>query len=110
MTSDLPVMSALLDTKRWRGAALGVEWLPIAAGLLLLIPPTRAVARPALTAMAARRMPLITVAATAAGRAGAGRAGTGRGDYIDGEVIDVVDSDIVDVTDVEPQALPPKPD
>jgi UPF0716 protein FxsA len=81
-----------------------------AAGLLLLIPPTRAVARPALTAMAARRMPLITVAATAAGRAGAGRAGTGRGDYIDGEVIDVVDSDIVDVTDVEPQALPPKPD
>jgi UPF0716 protein FxsA len=81
-----------------------------AAGLLLLIPPTRAVARPVLTAMAARRMPLITVAATAAGRAGAGRASTGRGDYIDGEVIDVVDSDIVDVPDVEPQALPPKPD
>jgi UPF0716 protein FxsA len=81
-----------------------------AAGLLLLIPPTRAVARPVLTAMAARRMPLITVAATVAGRAGAGRASTGRGDYIDGEVIDVVDSDIVDVPDVEPQALPPKPD
>jgi UPF0716 protein FxsA len=77
-----------------------------AAGLLLLMPPTRAVARPVLTAMAARRMPLITVAATAA----ASRQGTGRGDYIDGEVIDVVDSDIVDVTDVEPQALPPKPD
>ncbi len=80
-----------------------------AAGLLLLLPPTRAAARPVLTAMAARRMPLITVATTAANREGAGR-----GDYIDGEVIDVVDSDIdsdiVDVVDVEPQALPPKPD
>ena len=80
-----------------------------AAGLLLLIPPTRAVARPVLTAMAARRMPLITVAAT-----GAGRRGPGRGDYIEGEVIDVVDSDvdgdIVDVVDIEPPALPPKRD
>jgi UPF0716 protein FxsA len=80
-----------------------------AAGLLLLIPPTRAVARPVLTAMAARRMPLITVAATAAGRRG-----PGRGDYIEGEVIDVVDSDvhgdIVDVVDIEPPALPPKRD
>ncbi len=79
------------------------------AGLLLVIPPTRAVARPVLTAMAARRMPLITVAAT-----GAGRRGPGRGDYIEGEVIDVVDSDvdgdIVDVVDIEPPALPPKRD
>src|SRR5690242_7111844 len=56
-----------------------------AAGLLLMMPPTRAVARPVLTAMAARRMPLITVATVAGSR----RA-TGRGDYIDGEVIDVV--------------------
>ena len=61
------------------------------AGLLLLTPPTRAVARPVLTALVARRMPLITVASRA-----------GRGDYIDGEVIDVVD--------VEPQALPRKLD
>ncbi|MGZ6779577.1 MAG: FxsA family protein [Mycobacterium sp.] len=68
-----------------------------AAGLLLLMPPTRAVARPVLTAMAARRMPLIT-AATVAGS----RRATGRGDYIEGEVIDVVD--------VEPQALPRKLD
>jgi UPF0716 protein FxsA len=68
-----------------------------AAGLLLLTPPTRAVARPVLTAMAARRMPLITVATAAASRPRAGR-----GDYIDGEVIDVVD--------VEPQELPRKPD
>jgi UPF0716 protein FxsA len=68
-----------------------------AAGLLLLMPPTRAVARPVLTALAARRMPLITVATAAASRSGAGR-----GDYIDGEVIDVVD--------VEPPALPRNPD
>jgi UPF0716 protein FxsA len=68
------------------------------AGLLLLMPPTRAIGRPLLTAMAARRMPLITVATAAA----ANRAGTGRGDYIEGEVVDVVD--------VEPPALPRKPD
>jgi UPF0716 protein FxsA len=68
------------------------------AGLLLLTPPTRAVARPVLAAMAARRMPLITVATTAAGA----RPRAGRGDYIDGEVVDVVD--------VEPTALPPSPD
>ncbi len=65
-----------------------------AAGLLLLLPPTRAAARPVLTAMAARRMPLITVAA-----AGTQRPTAGHGDYIDGEVIDV--------TDVEPPRLPP---
>ena len=69
------------------------------AGLLLLLPPTRAAARPLLGAMVARglgrRIPLITV--------------TGAGpyhrspppDYIDGEVIDVVD-----VTEVDPPALP----
>jgi UPF0716 protein FxsA len=68
-----------------------------AAGLLLLMPPTRGFARPVLTAMAARRMPLITVATAAASRSGANR-----GDYIDGEVIDVVD--------VEPPALPRDPD
>jgi UPF0716 protein FxsA len=67
-----------------------------AAGLLLFLPPTRAVARPILTALAARRMPLITVAGVG------GRPTAGHGDYIDGEVIDVVD--------VEPQVLPPKPD
>jgi UPF0716 protein FxsA len=69
------------------------------AGLLLLLPPTRAAARPLLSAMAVRglgrRIPLITVA------------GVGpyprppRTDYIDGEVIDVVD-----VTEVDPPALP----
>ena len=54
-------------------------------GALLLLPPTRAAARPLVTAMAARRMPLITVAGAATGYTAP------RGDYIDGEVVDVVD-------------------
>ena len=65
-------------------------------GALLLLPPTRAAARPVITAMAARRAPLIvgvgTVGSTAAGRAGRTAAGrAGRGTYVDGEVIDVID-------------------
>jgi UPF0716 protein FxsA len=51
-------------------------------GALLLLPPTRAAARPMVTAMAARRVSLITVGGTAGYT-------TPRGDYIDGEVIDV---------------------
>jgi UPF0716 protein FxsA len=77
-----------------------------ALGLLLLLPPTRAAARPVVTALAARslgRMPLIV---TSVGGAGAQRPGyvhrPNRGDYIDGEVIDV--------TDVEPPSLPKHPD
>jgi len=70
-------------------------------GALLLLPPTRAAARPAVTALAARslgrRVPLIVVGTQAAGRA----SGPRRGDYIDGEVIDVVD---VDPTAVERRA------
>ena len=70
-------------------------------GLLLLLPPTRAAARPLVTAMAVRgigrRMPLITVAT-----AGTSGYRAGRGDYIDGEVIDVVDT--------EPQRLPRHPE
>jgi UPF0716 protein FxsA len=69
-----------------------------ALGLLLLLPPTRAAARPAVTALAARRlgrMPLIVTTAGSAYR-------PTRGDYIDGEVIDV--------TDVEPPSLPKHPD
>jgi UPF0716 protein FxsA len=78
-----------------------------AVGLLLLLPPTRAAARPVLTAMAARRMPLITVAAATA----ANRSSRGRGDYIDGEVIDVVDvADQPPAAETEPRALPRKPD
>ncbi|MBO0676260.1 membrane protein FxsA [Mycolicibacterium sp. S2-37] len=62
-----------------------------ALGALLLLPPTRAAARPVVTALAARsvgrRMPLIVTTSTATS------AGPRRGDYIDGEVIDVVDVD-----------------
>jgi UPF0716 protein FxsA len=62
-----------------------------AAGLLLLLPPSRAVARPVLTAMAARgfgrRFPLTTF--TTDGYDGYER--RPRPDYIDGEVLDVTD-------------------
>lgn len=70
-------------------------------GALLLLPPTRAAARPVLTGLVARRMPVI-VAAPAGFGAATGTAGYrhGRGDYIDGEVIDV--------NDVDPYRLPPK--
>jgi UPF0716 protein FxsA len=73
------------------------------AGLLLLLPPTRAAARPMLTAMAARgidrRAPWITVTTVGADRSASAR--RPQTDYIDGEVIDVTD-----VTDVDPPALP----
>lgn len=59
------------------------------AGLLLLLPPTRAAARPLLGAMAVRglgrRIPLITVADVGGYRR------PPRPDYIDGEVLDVSD-------------------
>jgi UPF0716 protein FxsA len=71
-----------------------------ALGLLLLLPPTRAAARPLVTMLAARRAPLITIATVGASHYRSDR--DDRGDYIDGEVIDV--------TDVEPQPLPRQPD
>lgn len=73
-------------------------------GVLLLLPPTRAAARPMLTAMAAKRIPIVTVGAPGfTWPGGAAAAYGGRGDYIDGEVIDA------DVTDFqpEPHRLPP---
>jgi UPF0716 protein FxsA len=70
-------------------------------GALLLLPPTRAAARPLVTAMAARRMPLITVAG-AGTASGWGYTAAGRGAYIDGEVIDV--------HDVDPPAVERKPE
>ena len=74
-----------------------------ALGALLLLPPTRAAARPALPFLAARgvvrRGPLITVAGM-----GTGRRYPRRGDYIDGEVIDG------EVIPVEPPALPYRPE
>jgi len=70
-------------------------------GALLLLPPTRAAARPLVTALAARRMPLITVAGPTGYTGYAGYTAP-PGDYIDGEVIDV--------TDIEPPAVERKPD
>ena len=76
-----------------------------AAGLLLLLPPSRAAARPVLTAMAARgvgrRFPLITVTTVAADRYGHRQ----RPEYIDGEVLDVTD-----VNEVDPPAIPLRPE
>ena len=72
------------------------------AGALLLLPPTRAAARPLVTAVAARRMPHLAAAASPRTAAGWGYDATGRGDYIDGEVVDVVD--------VETPAVERKPD
>ncbi len=60
-----------------------------ALGALLLLPPTRAAARPVVTELAARRAPLIVGISTVGGVA-AGRAPR-RTDYIDGEVLDVSD-------------------
>ncbi len=71
--------------------------LTSAAGLLLLLPPTRVAARPLLGAMAVRglgrRVPLFTVTGVDGYRR------PPRPDYIDGEVIDV--------TEVDPPALGP---
>jgi UPF0716 protein FxsA len=78
-----------------------------AAGLLLLLPPSRAAARPMLTALAARgvgRFPLITVATVGADR----YARRAQPDYIDGEVLDV--TDVTDVPVVKPPALPLRPE
>ena len=73
-----------------------------AAGLLLLVPATRAVAGPALTTAVFRglgvRAPITATTSRADSRRG--YSGDG-GDFIDGEVIDVQD-----VADMEPPALP----
>jgi len=66
-------------------------------GLLLLLPPTRVVARPAVMALAARglgRVPLLVTST--------GPYRPARRDYIDGEVLDVTDDVIV----VDPPRLP----
>ncbi len=87
-----------------------------ALGALLLLPPTRKVARPLVTAMAARRAPLI-VGVSTMGSAAAGARGhsprLGRGYYIEGEVLDVTDvtdvadrTDVTDTTHVERPRLP----
>lgn len=59
-----------------------------ALGALLLLPPTRAAARPLVTALAARRAPLIVGVGTMGSAAARSRM---RGEYVDGDVIDVHD-------------------
>lgn len=82
-------------------------------GALLLLPPTRAAARPLVTALAARRVTLITVGMPSAGADGFRRAyPTDRGDVIDGEVIDVVDAPATTepAASAESRALERKPE
>ncbi|OMC52975.1 membrane protein FxsA [Mycobacterium sp. IS-2888] len=74
-------------------------------GLLLLVPPIRAVAGPGLSGIALRglrgRAPRVTQTTVFTTDPRRGQAGDGR-DYIDGEVID---GEVIDVHDVE---LPPR--
>ncbi|OBI21950.1 membrane protein FxsA [Mycobacterium sp. E2462] len=83
-----------------------------ALGLLLLLPPVRSVARPALTAVAMRRLQRIPGYPAAAAR----RRPAAERDYIDGEVIDgeiidgeVIDGEVIDgemARDLHPSASP----
>jgi UPF0716 protein FxsA len=58
-------------------------------GSLLLLPPTRALGRPLVAALAARRVPVVVAAGTSTAATGWGYDASGGGDYIEGEVIDV---------------------
>ena len=69
-------------------------------GLLLLLPPTRAAARPVVAAIAARSLGRMPVIVTTTG--GAPFRANRSTEYVDGEV--------VDVTDVEQPGLPKRPD
>ena len=69
-------------------------------GLLLLLPPTRAAARPVVAAIAARSLGRMPVIVTPTG--GTPFRATHSTEYVDGEV--------VDVTDVEQPRLPRHPD
>ncbi|MGW0158922.1 FxsA family protein [Mycobacterium sp. NPDC003323] len=73
-------------------------------GALLLLPPTRRIARPVATALVGRRLaatPLVMTYPAAFGPQQARPAG----DYVDGEVIDVVDVDSPDNHRPDPTAL-----
>lgn len=78
-------------------------------GLLLLLPPTRTLARPAVAALAAkglRRVPLVVTPSGFAPNFAAPT--TRRTDYVDGEVIDV--TDVPPTPYVPPPNLPAKPE
>jgi UPF0716 protein FxsA len=67
-----------------------------ALGLLLLVPPIRAAARPGLAAIAMRRFQWQTPLSTDMSAAGGDR----------GDVIDFIDGEVIDVIDSEPPILP----
>ena len=78
-------------------------------GLLLLLPPTRAALRPAVTALALRGLSRVPVIVSTVGPGSHRNAGAGL--YVDGEVTEVKDvTDVTDVTDVEPPRLPKRLD
>lgn len=69
-------------------------------GLLALMPPTRALLRPALTAVAARQLGRHAVfVRTGVSGSGGSAMWTDRTDYIDGEVVGEVHHEVVDMTD-----------
>jgi UPF0716 protein FxsA len=70
-----------------------------ALGLLLLVPPIRAAARPVLAAIAMRRFPWQVPLSTSTATAG--------GDFIDRR--DFIDGEVIDVIDVEPPILSRRP-
>ena len=75
-------------------------------GLLLLLPPTRAALRPAVTALALRGLSRVPVIVSTVGPGSHRSAGAGL--YVDGEVTGV--TDVTEVTDVEPPRLPKRID
>lgn len=110
LRSGLTEPQAAVNDGAMVGLAMALVLIPglvtTALGLLLLLPPIRAVAGPGLSGIALRglrgRAPLITQATVFTADPRRGHAGDGR-DYIDGEVID---GEVIDVQDVE---LPPRP-
>lgn len=70
-------------------------------GVLLLLPPTRVIARPAVIALGARTLGRVPVVVTQTGFAARTT------DYIDGEVIDVTDVHAAPQTPPQPPRTPP---
>jgi UPF0716 protein FxsA len=74
-------------------------------GAILLLPPTRAAVRPAVAALAARRLSRMPVGTVA----GVPPYPPGRGEYIDGEVVDVHDSTSPTTSPATPPDALPRP-
>jgi UPF0716 protein FxsA len=106
LRSGLSERRAVLSDGAMVTLAMGLVMVPglvtTALGLLLLVPPVRAVAAPVAARGLRRRVPLLTFATAYRAKRVRAHPGDGR-DYIDGEVID---GEVIDVQDVEPPALP----